>query len=55
MSNPWGKLSKAWLKSTDIVPTILPVSLDFFQTSIIFIRMVWQLYVGLNQTEILRI
>ena len=48
MSNPFGKLSKALLKSTDTVPTIFPVSIDCFQSSIIFNRMIWQLYVGLK-------
>ena len=48
MSNPWGKLSKALLQSTDIVPSIFPVLMDRLQSSIIFNRMVWQLYVVLK-------
>ena len=48
MSKPCGKLSKALLRSTAIVPPILPLSIDCFQSSIIFNNMVWQLNIGLK-------
>ena len=47
-SRPWGKLSKALLRSIATVPTIWWLSMACFHSSIILISVVWQLYLRLK-------